>query len=233
MYIEVNGVTLFYERAGSGPAIILVHGNAQDHRIFHETAKMLKKNYTVYLLDSRSHGKSMCVKTIGYEEMAEDVAEFARALKLKDPYFCGFSDGGIIGLLLGIRYPGIFKKLVLCGANSYPRGIKNWWLKIFALTETVTGDHRRRMIQKEPNITGKELKRISVPTLILAGEWDMVREAHTRYLASKIKHSDLRILPGESHGSYIVHSKKLYYIMKKFLSTPLHQDIITQQAQRV
>ncbi len=230
MYIEVNGVTLFYERLGSGPAIILVHGNAQDHRIFHETAKKLKKDYTVYLLDSRSHGKSMRTKTLGYEEMAADVAEFARALKLKNPYFCGFSDGGIIGLLLGIRYPGLFKKLVLCGANSYPHGLKNWWLKIFALTETVTGDHRRRMILKEPRITGKELKQISVPTLILAGEKDMVREAHTRYLASKIKHSFLRILPGEGHGSYIVHSKKLYYIMKKFLSTPLKQDMVNKQA---
>ncbi|WP_394522186.1 alpha/beta fold hydrolase [Lacrimispora sp. JR3] len=233
MYIEVNGVTLFYEKAGRGRPIILVHGNAQDHRIFYETAQMLKKSYTVYLLDSRSHGKSMRVKSIGYEAMAADVAAFARALKLKNPYFCGFSDGGIIGLLLGIRYPGLFKKLVLCGANFCPRGLKFWWLKIFAVTEAVTGDHRRRMIQKEPVITGKELRQISVPTLILAGEKDMVREAHTRYLASQIRHSALRILPGESHGSYIVHSKKLYYIMKNFLSAPLRQRITNQQTERV
>lgn len=233
MYIEVNGVTLYYERTGSGPAIILVHGNAQDHRIFHETALMLKKDYTVYLLDSRSHGKSMDVKPIGYEEMAADVAGFARALKLQKPYFCGFSDGGIIGLLLGIRYPGLFKKLVLCGANSYPHGLKSWWLKIFAITEIVTGDHRRQMIQKEPNITQKELRNITVPTLILAGEKDMVREDHTRYLASMIRHSELRILPGESHGSYIVHSKKLYYIMKKFLSASSHQDRANRQVQGV
>lgn len=233
MYIKVNGVTLFYKRIGCGPAIILVHGNAQDHRIFHETAQMLKKDYTIYLLDSRSHGKSMVVKSIGYEEMATDVAEFARTLKLQDPYFCGFSDGGIIGLLLGIRYPGLFKKLVLCGANSYPHGIKNWWLKIFAITENVTGDHRRQIIQKEPNITGKELRNISVPTLILAGEKDMVREKHTRYIASKIRNSELRILPGETHGSYIVHSRKLYYIMIKFLSDSSHQDRTSQSVQGV
>jgi len=49
----------------------------------------------------------------------------------------------------------------------------------------------------------------------------MVRESHTRYLASKIKRSCLKILPGEGHGSYIVHSRKLYYFMKKFLERPI------------
>ncbi len=223
MYIDVNGVTLYYEVSGSGPAIVLVHGNAQDHRIFLETAQKLNQDYTVYLLDSRCHGKSSRVKKLGYEEMAMDVAEFAKKLDLKDPYFCGYSDGGIIGLLLGIRYPGLFKKLILCGANSHPQGMKRLWLKLFALTEKFTFDHRRSMIQTEPRITAKELGRISAPTMILAGQWDMVKEAHTRYLASNIRHSILRILPREGHGSYIVHSEKLYYIIKKFLAAPMRQ----------
>jgi pimeloyl-ACP methyl ester carboxylesterase len=223
VYIDVNGVTLYYEVSGSGPAIVLVHGNAQDHRIFLETAQKLNQDYTVYLLDSRCHGKSSRVKKLGYEEMAKDVAEFAKKLDLKDPYFCGYSDGGIIGLLLGIRYPGLFKKLILCGANSHPQGMKRLWLKLFALTEKFTFDHRRSMIQTEPRITAKELGRISAPTMILAGQWDMVKEAHTRYLASNIRHSILRILPREGHGSYIVHSEKLYYIIKKFLAAPMRQ----------
>lgn len=223
MYIDVNGVTLYYEVSGSGPAIVLVHGNAQDHRIFLETAQKLNQDYTVYLLDSRCHGKSSRVKKLGYEEMAKDVAEFTRKLDLKDPYFCGYSDGGIVGLLLGIRYPALFKKLILCGANSHPQGMKQLWLKLFSLTEKFTFDHRRSMIQTEPRITAKELGRISAPTMILAGQWDMVKEAHTRYLASKIRHSILRILPREGHGSYIVHSEKLYYIIKKFLEAPMRQ----------
>jgi pimeloyl-ACP methyl ester carboxylesterase len=223
VYIEVNGVKLYYEVSGSGPAIVLVHGNAQDHRIFFETAQKLKQDYTVYLLDSRCHGKSSRVNKLGYEEMAKDVAEFTKKLNLKEPYFCGYSDGGIIGLLLGIRYPGLFKKLILCGANSNPLGMKRLWRKLFALTEKFTFDHRRRMIQTEPRITAKELGRISAPTMILAGQWDMVKEAHTRYLASNIRHCILRILPREGHGSYIVHSEKLYYIIKKFLAAPMRQ----------
>ncbi|GLC79870.1 alpha/beta fold hydrolase [Lacrimispora brassicae] len=221
MYIEVNGITLFYEVSGSGPAILLVHGNGEDHRIFDETAELLKKDYRVYALDSRDHGKSTRVKTLSYDEMAEDVAEFVRKLKLEKPYFCGFSDGGIIGILAAIRYPELFSKLVLCGANAYPQGLKWYWFKLFTLMETLSHDHKLQMLLKEPQITQKELESISVPALILAGEGDMIRESHTRYLASKIKGSSLRILPGEGHGSYIVHSRKLYYFMRKFLEKPL------------
>lgn len=217
MYIEVNGVTLYYEVSGSGPAILLVHGNGEDHSIFNETAELLRENYTVYALDSRDHGKSSRVKTLGYEAMAVDVAEFARKLKLENPCYCGFSDGGIIGILAAVRYPELFSKLVLCGANSYPQGLKWYWLKLFSLLEAVNHDPKLLMMLKEPQITARELESIPVPVLLLAGERDMVRESHTRYLASKIKDSRLNILPGEGHGSYIVHSRKLYYFIKKFL----------------
>lgn len=224
MYIEVNGVTLYYEVSGSGPAILLVHGNGEDHSIFNETAELLRENYTVYALDSRDHGKSSRVKTLGYEAMAEDVAEFARKLKLENSCYCGFSDGGIIGILAAVRYPELFSKLVLCGANAYPQGLKWYWLKLFSLLEAVNHDPKLLMMLKEPQITARELESIPVPVLLLAGERDMVRESHTRYLASKIKDSRLNILPGEGHGSYIVHSRKLYYFIKKFLERPIPKE---------
>jgi len=224
VYIDVNGIKLFYEVSGSGPAILLVHGNGEDHRIFDETAELLRKDYTVYALDSRDHGKSSRVKTLGYDEMAEDVAEFVKIMNLKRPYFCGFSDGGIIGILAAVRYPELFSKLVLCGTNAYPQGLKWYWLKLFTVMETLNHDPKLLMMLKEPRITGKDLETICVPVLLLAGERDMVRESHTNYLASKIKGSCLRILPGEDHGSYIIHSRKLYYLMKKFLEKPLQRE---------
>ncbi|MEY8352218.1 alpha/beta hydrolase [Lachnospiraceae bacterium 54-53] len=221
MYVEVNGIRLFYEVRGKGPALILVHGNGEDHRIFDETALLLETDHTVYALDSRDHGKSSPVKTLGYDAMAEDVVEFVKALGLERPAFCGFSDGGIIGILAASGHPDLFSKLVLCGANACPQGLKASWLIFFTLLEKMTHDTKILMMLKEPHISGKELERISIPTLVLAGERDMIRESHTRFLASKIKNSRLKILPGEGHGSYVIHSRKLYYIMKKFLEKPL------------
>ena len=168
MYIEVNGVTLYYKVSGSGPAILLVHGNGEDHCIFNETAELLSEDYTVYALDSRGHGKSSRVKMLGYEVMAEDVAEFVRKLKLEKPCYCGFSDGGIIGILAAVRYPEVFSKMVFCGANAYPQGLKWHWLKFFALQEAINHDPKLLMILREPHITVKELESIPVPVLILA-----------------------------------------------------------------
>ena len=217
MYVSVNGETLFYKVSGNGPAILLVHGNGEDHRIFDETAELLESNYTVYAMDSRGHGKSSKTEALGYEVMAEDVASFVRALNLKRPAYCGFSDGGIIGLLAAIRHPDLFSKMVLCGANTCPQGLKGRWLKFFGLLESLRHDPKLLMMLREPRITTEELMGISIPAMILAGERDMVRDSHTKYLASHIKGSRLHILPGENHGSYVIHSRKLYYLMKKFL----------------
>lgn len=217
MYISVNGIRLYYEVSGKGPALILVHGNGEDHKIFKETAVLLRKDYTVYALDSRGHGKSTGKESISYKQMAEDVTKFIQILKLNRPIYCGFSDGAIVGILAAVKDPELFSKLVICGANAYPEGLKRRWLILYGFLALISHDPRIRMMLREPKISGKDLEKISVPTLILAGEKDMIRHSHTVYLASKIKNSRLRILTGESHGSYVIHSKKLYCCMKKFL----------------
>ncbi len=217
MFITVNGIQIHYEVSGRGPAVILVHGNGEDHRIFKETADLLVKDYTVYALDSRGHGKSSGKENISYDKMAKDVAEFIRLLELDRPIYCGFSDGGIIGLVAAIKYPRLFSRMVICGANAYPEGMKRRWLILFGLLGLLFHDPKVFMMLNEPQLSGRELEQISIPTLILAGERDMVLPSHTEYLASKIKTSFLRILPGETHGSYVIHSRKLYYCMKKFI----------------
>ena len=56
MNVQVNGVILYYEKQGSGPPLVLLHGNGEDGRIFDRTAEVLAPHYTVYTIDSRCHG---------------------------------------------------------------------------------------------------------------------------------------------------------------------------------
>ena len=74
------------------------------------------------------------------------------------------------------------------------------------------------MMIQEPNITIKDLEKIEVSTYILAGEKDVIKEEHTRLIAKNIKNSTLEIIPKENHSSYIVHSEKIYNIIKYILS---------------
>ena len=107
--------------------MILLHGNGEDHSIFAETAEILKEHFAVYMPDTRGHGRSEGVEEYHYSDMAEDLRELIRVLGLERPLLCGFSDGGIVGLLAAVRDPGLLSAMVLCGANLTPKGMKTRW----------------------------------------------------------------------------------------------------------
>ena len=218
MYIKVNGIELYYEKTGYGRPIILLHGNGESHDIFDVLTKQLSPNYTVYAIDSRDHGKSGRVKHLDYGDMMEDIAAFIKELKIESPILYGFSDGGIIGVLLVIKYPVIISKLIISGANTNPDGMK----RISALSVKIiyffTRNRKFKLMLTQPNIMDAELNTIVTPTLLLAGSKDIVKDEHTKNIAANIPRSILRILDGESHASYVIHSEKLYSIIKLFLT---------------
>ena len=73
------------------------------------------------------------------------------------------------------------------------------------------------MMLDEPNIPLEDLQKIIIPVHILVGEKDVVKLEHTKLIANNIKDSTLEIIKKENHGSYIIHSDKLYEIMKKYI----------------
>lgn len=210
MRIRVKtGVWISCQVMGQGPPLLLLHGNGEDHRIFQEAARELAQDFTLYLPDSRCHGASQKTAQIGYREMAADMISLVEKLGMVKPLICGFSDGGITALLMTAARPSLPSGLILCGANATPRGLKarcrlffriQWWKD----REPLVG-----MMFREPRISRAMLANISVPVLVLAGSRDLIRRSHTTALAQAIPNSRLRILAGETHDSYVVHSRKL------------------------
>ena len=201
-----NGIRIFYEKQGEGSPLLLLHGNGETHEIFDKAVEAFSSQYTVYALDSRCHGKSEMTSSISYDEMAKDVADFIKVLQLEKPIICGFSDGGIVGLLLAIRYPERISRLIACGANATPSGLKIRYQMLFRLFYLFTREPKLKMMLDEPQITKEKLEAINLPVLLLAGEKDMIKTRHTQYLAHSIPGSLLHILKGETHESYVVHS---------------------------
>ena len=120
MKVNVNGIELYYEKYGSGKPIILLHGNQETHEIFDKLIEKLKNNYQVFAIDSRCHGKSENTKVISYDLMCEDTIQFIKEMKIEKPILYGFSDGGIIGLLVAIKEPNLLSNLIISGANINP-----------------------------------------------------------------------------------------------------------------
>lgn len=207
---------IYFEKCGNGKPLILVHGNKEDHTIFNKLINALKNNFTVYAIDSRGHGKSDKASTFHYSDMADDVLRLIDELQLGKPCFYGFSDGGIIGLLCAIKRNNVFDKMIISGANITPKGLKAHIRIGMKLSYIFTRDSRTKMMLCEPNITADELKKITCPTLVLAGEFDIIAERETKAIANNIPNSALKILKDKHHGDYVVNSDFLKDIIIEF-----------------
>ena len=216
MRIKVNDVELNYQQAGSGHPLILLHGNQEDSTIFDKIIAPLALYYTVYALDARGHGLSESTGEYHYQTYVGDVAAFIRKLDLRHPFVFGYSDGGIVGLMLASQYPNLVPRLMVAGANVHPNGllkseqVKNNFLNFFQRKQEVT------MMLTEPDITNTELQRIRAKTLCVVGEKDVVKVEHTREFAEQIPDSRIVVMPRQTHASYVVHSLKLLGLMKDF-----------------
>ncbi len=209
MYIEANGIKIYYEKYGSGAPLIMCHCNSMTHKIFDRAAKELSKYFTVYCPDTRGHGKSEKVKTLHYDDMARDIYCFINELGLEKPIFYGFSDGGISGLILASKYPDLLSRLIVSGASLNPDSTKDNMMKFFKFRSHIDRSDKMTLMLREPDITDEMLKSISVPTFVTAGERDLIKLEHTKHIAETIPGAKLKIFPKTGHTGYIMYSTKI------------------------
>lgn len=227
--IEVNGVSLVYQRVGrlSGQPVVLLHGNGGSHEHLSVMAQQLDSaGYLVYALDSRGQGANAPLDEYHYADMAEDVYAFCQALGIEQPAVFGWSDGGIVALLTEVLHPGTFRAIAVSGANITPDGIVGFEDIYRALTTDSLGNAivpapLHKMMLTEPHITPTELGTIACPTLVVAGEHDLILEEQTRLIARSIPHGSLLILRGEDHGSHIWQNPKMGRVLLDYLGQVL------------
>ena len=216
--VDVNGVSILYERAGEGRPVILLHGNGGCHQDLGLIIGLLVRNgYEVYAVDSRGQGANEPVDDYHYADMADDVFELIQAWKLEKPALYGWSDGGIIGLLTEIRHPGTLGMLAVSGANVTPDGVKGIFTSSIAIANAFHPQSLSEMILNEPHITPEELKTVRIPVLVTAGEDDMIKTSHTEMIAEELPNAELVIFEGEDHGSYVVGNSKMGEELLRFL----------------
>jgi pimeloyl-ACP methyl ester carboxylesterase len=113
-YIRANGIDIHYNEAGRGRPLILLHGGmvssspiwAGSPVAYATYMQQLAETFRVIAPDTRgSSGTVHPGGDSGYEVLVNDVLAFIEALDLDRPFIAGFSDGGIIATILGIRNP--------------------------------------------------------------------------------------------------------------------------------
>lgn len=104
-YIEVNGITMYYEVYGSGTPLVLIHGGTGTGQMhWAATHSSFADHFQVIVPDSRGHGRTNNPsREISYAILGDDYAALIEALQLEKPGICGWSDGGQIAIELGMK----------------------------------------------------------------------------------------------------------------------------------
>lgn len=100
-----GGVKIAYETAGSGPALVLIHGITESRRAWDPLLPALAADHTVVLVDLPGHGGSGPEITYEVQALADDVAHAVGSLGLGDPVVVGHSLGGIVATAYAAACP--------------------------------------------------------------------------------------------------------------------------------
>jgi pimeloyl-ACP methyl ester carboxylesterase len=233
-YFNIRGFKMYAETYGSGQPLLIIHGNGGSINNFLYQIPYFSKKYKVIVADSRAQGNSKDeADSLSYEMMADDYAALLDQMKIVSAFVIGWSDGGINGLLLAIRHPGKVKKLAVTGANLWPdttavsADVLQMLLPEYNSAKSMTnktpqqkgGWKLLRLMVEEPHIRLTDLQKISIPTLVIGGDHDVIKPEHTLLIAQNIPNSYLWILPNSGHSTPIIYKNEFNKKIDDFFST--------------
>lgn len=235
-YIKLRGIKFYYEVYGSGKPLLLIHGNGRSISTFgFNIPYFAAHKYKVIAVDSRAHGKSTDPgDSLSFEMMADDFAALLDSMRIDSAYVIGWSDGGITALLMAMRHPSKVKKLIASGANLWPdtTAIKLWsWQNDFNYyaenkNKTFTDPEEKNRWKIflldwfQPNIALRDLEAVKCPSMIVAGDYDLIKLEHTIQIFQHIPQAYLWILPNSGHATLVEHAKDFNPAAAAFFSEP-------------
>lgn len=212
-YVTCGDAHIAYYDVGHGQTLILLHGNSEDSSYWAAQIPELTRFCRVVAIDSRGHGKSDSGEQgLSFELMANDLKTVLDALRIKKAHILGFSDGGNLAIKFALTYPDYVDRLILNGANvEMFRGVKPstqlplypvyGLLRVFSRFGAKAA-HRRDVLglMIHPyGVSMDDLSRITMPTLIIVGEHDMIREKQTKEMAARMPHCRVEIFRDGDH----------------------------------
>ncbi len=114
---------------GEGEPVIIMHGMFGTLDNWQTIAKKLAKNYMVFIVDLRNHGRSPHSEEFSYTIMAEDIKEFMESNWVFKAHIVGHSMGGKVAMQFATEHPDMVDKL--CIVDIAPKAYKGNHQSIF------------------------------------------------------------------------------------------------------
>ncbi len=229
--IDRDGVSIYYEAHGAGPALLLSHGYGATCRMWDGQVAAFADRYRMILWDMRGHGQSgdpsdpalySAGLTVGDMSAVLDACGVGRAI------IGGLSLGGVMSLAFHLAHPARVRALLLCDTGPgfrNPEARRQWNARAEARArdleakgladahggaETRLGRHRsarglagaaRGMLAQHDSSLIDSLPDIAVPTLVLVGSDDRNFLAASEYMAGKIPGAQKIVIPDAGHAA--------------------------------
>jgi pimeloyl-ACP methyl ester carboxylesterase len=204
-YVEVNGLTMYYEMHGTaeGEPLVLLHGAfSAIGTSFGEMLPGLAKTRQVIAFELQGHGRTADIdRPLRYETMADDVAAAIKQLGYEKADLFGYSMGSMVALQIALRHPETVRKLVLASGTYNLDGIHpglmdglgemkpdmmygSPWHEEYTRIAPRPEDFDRlfakktEMDQHTPHVSAEEIQGVSAPTLLVIGDSDLTRPEH-------------------------------------------------------
>jgi pimeloyl-ACP methyl ester carboxylesterase len=224
------------ELRGEGPTVVLLHGNGEDARVFDQVVPYLD-GMRVIALEARGHGRTPEGQApLTIPRLAKDVEQALTAAEAKGladgkAVIVGFSDGANVAMELAIHRPALVRALVLIGGNYRPAGVRLGarivivaaWVGLSAAGLVSKAARRRARIWGlmvgQPRIAEADLAQIEAPTLVMAGQRDLISRRHTDRLATLVRGARRVIVQGYGHMLPTEAPDRLGPIMARFLGS--------------
>jgi pimeloyl-ACP methyl ester carboxylesterase len=127
-FVGINGGELYYESAGAGPQVVLLHGGNLDSRMWDSQFEILARQHRVVRYDARGFGRSSAA-SVPYAAH-EDLLSLLDTFHIERASLVGLSLGGRIAIDFALAHPSRVDRLVLASPGlsgwSFARGDTSW-----------------------------------------------------------------------------------------------------------
>lgn len=222
-YAEIEGTRFYYEIHGEGDPLVLMHGAWATIESLAFQVGPLSERFKVILVERRGHGRTPDTPgKFTYMQGAEDMKKLMEYIGVKRAHIVGWSDGGVIGLLMARHFPEMVNRFVCISGSYHYRGYTRAFAKSFEESTVESLDPMmvqvynwtspddpehfpivfekiKGMSNSHPRYTKKELESIQVATLIMSGDADIVSLEHTVNFFKRLPKAQLSMVPGTTH----------------------------------
>lgn len=223
-WADLPGVRTWYETEGTGDPLVLLHGGFCTNDTWGAQRADLAAAYRVLLPERRAHGHTPDVPgPLSYPDMADDTVAFLESVVGGPAHLVGWSDGGVVALMVAAARPDLVRRAVVIGANyrpgpecfSDPSMLDSmpadgdeleFFREMYAAVSPDGAGHWPVVAAKildmwrtEPDLSEGDLARITAPVLVMTGDDDMMTLEHTASLFRALPRGRLAVIPGASH----------------------------------